>query len=110
MKCCISNNKYILLQFETSLENYKWFSTVTDETCICSILYFIAARASKYGFAPVVTLDQPLRWKAMRIVAAKGPASFLSTIVLKLGGFLVMMSYIGCIGQIMASCWLKDVL
>ena len=45
----------------------------------------------------------------MKIVAEQCPDSVLSGVVLKLEGFQMIMSYVGCIGQIMASSDLKEV-
>ena len=59
----------------------------TDETWIYSTLHFVALQAHKYGFTPVITFDQPLWRKAMKIVAEQGRDSVLSGVVLKRGGF-----------------------
>lgn len=81
----------------------------TDETCIFSTIHFIASQAHRYNFDPVITFDQPLWWKAMKIVAGEGPSSQISRVTLKLGGFHLIMSYVGCIGTIMMSSGLKEV-
>ena len=44
------------------------------------------------------------------LVAEQGPDSALSGVFLKLGGFQMIMSYVGCIGQIMTSSGLKEVI
>ena len=35
-----------------------------NESCIYSTLHFVADQAKKYGVTPVLTFDQPLRFKA----------------------------------------------
>lgn len=57
-----------------------------------------------------VTFDQPLYVKARDIVSAAGPDSVLSNVVVRLGGFHLLMSFLGCIGFIMAGSGLKDLL
>ena len=73
----------------------------SDETCIYSTLSFVAMQGKKYGFTPVLTFDQPLYWKSLMIVKSENSDSDISRIVLRLGGFHLMMSYIGAIGHIM---------
>lgn len=84
--------------------------SASDDTCVYSTLMFIADQAKRHGFAPVVTFDQPLWWKAMKMVEASEPGSELSAVVLKLGGFHTTMSFIGCIGYTMEGSGLREVL
>ena len=81
----------------------------TDDICITSTLYFIASQAKRCEFSPIVTFDQRLYWKAMKIIHGEGPSTLVSNIVLKLGGFHIIMSFVGCTGQLMASSGLKEV-
>ena len=60
--------------------------------------------------ACVVTFDQPLFIKAREIVAASEPGSELSKIIIRLGGFHLIMSFLGSIGYLMAGSGLKEVL
>ena len=53
----------------------------------------------------LVTFDQPLFQKASEIVAS---SSNLDKVILRLGGFHLMMSYLGCIGQIMSGSGLAE--
>ncbi|CAG9833247.1 unnamed protein product [Diabrotica balteata] len=58
----------------------------------------------------VITFDQPLYSKAREMVAAADTSSNLSKIVMKLGGFHMLMSFLGCIGYVMDGSGLKAVL
>ncbi|KAF0716418.1 SWIM-type domain-containing protein [Aphis craccivora] len=60
--------------------------------------------------ACVVTFDQPLFIKAREIVAASEPGSELSKIIIRLGVFQLIMSFLGSIGYLMAGSGLKEVL
>ena len=46
----------------------------------------------------VVTFDQPLYWKAVNIVEG---SEELSSLIIRLGGFYLLMSYLGSVGYIM---------
>ena len=41
----------------------------TDMTCIYSTLSFISDQASRYEYTPIITFDQPLWWKSLKIVS-----------------------------------------
>lgn len=58
----------------------------------------------------VVTFDQPLFIKAREIVAASKPDSELSKVIIRLGGFHLLISFLGSIGYIMAGSGLKEAL
>ncbi|GBO46400.1 hypothetical protein AVEN_115503-1 [Araneus ventricosus] len=58
----------------------------------------------------LVTFDQPLYVKVREIVGLMSDDTLFRTIVLRLGGFHMPMSYMGCIGHTMAESGLKDVL
>ena len=55
----------------------------------------------------IVTFDQPLFMKAREIVAASEPGSEIPKVILRLGGFHMLMSFLGCIGNIMAGSGIK---
>ena len=56
-----------------------------------------------------VTFDQPLYAKAVKMVSsAVTSSSKLSSIVVRLGGFHLLMSFMGAIGNIMAGSGLKE--
>ncbi|KAL8604331.1 hypothetical protein ACOMHN_028094 [Nucella lapillus] len=82
----------------------------TNMSCIFSTLHFVSSVASRYDCTPVLTFDQPLWWKSTMIIDGEPPNSPLCSIVLRLGGFHCHMSFLGCIGRLMAGSGLKQVL
>lgn len=56
----------------------------------------------------VVTFDQPLYMKAQYILANCGPDSKLGNVVVRLGGFHLMMSFLGSVGYLMTGSGLKE--
>ena len=67
--------------------------------CIYSLLSFILQQAKKLNIdTPVVTFDQALWLKATDIVSAEN-----LPVVLILGGFHMMMSFVGSIGSLMSN-------
>ncbi|CAB3252444.1 unnamed protein product [Arctia plantaginis] len=58
----------------------------------------------------IITFDQPLYSKAREMVAASDANSDLSKTVVKLGGFHMLMSFLGCIGHVMDGSGLKEAL
>ncbi|KYM98809.1 hypothetical protein ALC62_10473 [Cyphomyrmex costatus] len=58
----------------------------------------------------IVTIDQPLYIKGRDIVACSKEDSELKNIIVRLGGFHTLMSFLGCIGFIMAGSGLREVL
>jgi hypothetical protein len=79
-------------------------------TCIYSTLSFIVDQANRYGITPIITFDQPLWWKALMIILNEPKESGMKSIVLRLRGLHIQMSFLGCIGHIMAGSGLADVL
>lgn len=61
----------------------------------------------KYNIQPIVTFDQPLWMKAKLIKSQEGA---LSNVILVLGGFYTVMSFLGSIGHIMKSSGLSTLL
>lgn len=57
-----------------------------------------------------VTFDQPLYIKARGIVVSCEKSSNISNITVRLGGFHLLMSFLGCIGYVMAGSGLRDLL
>lgn len=68
---------------------------------VFTVLRFAAEQCSRIKQSCIVTFDQPLFLKAMEIVAGSEDSSDLSKIVVRLGGFHLIMSYLGCVGRIM---------
>ncbi|KAK3917801.1 Protein lin-54-like protein [Frankliniella fusca] len=81
----------------------------SDPSTIFTSLLFAAEQASRQGqkFC-AVTFDQPLFWKAAEIVLASPANSPLQKIIVRLGGFHLLMSFMGCIGHLMSGSGLED--
>ena len=78
----------------------------SNETCIYSTLLFIQSQAGALNIpTPCITFDQPLWIKAMEITKAKG-----LNVVCRLGGFHIMMSFLGSIGAMMKGSGLEEAL
>lgn len=78
----------------------------TDMSCIYSTLLFVIIQAGELNIpTPILTFDQPLWLKAMEIVTALD-----LKIVLILGGFHTLMSYVGSIGKVMSESGLSTAL
>ena len=79
----------------------------TDPTALYSLLCFISNQCSKLNVPtpPSVTFDQPLYVKAYDIVS-----SMNMNIIVRLGGFHQLMSYLGSIGCIMEGSGLRNAL
>ena len=76
----------------------------TDMTCIYSTLKFVQSQAKELNIVtPVITFDQPLYIKAMEIVKAKN-----MNMVVMLGGFHLLISFLGSIGEVMKGSGLED--
>ena len=84
--------------------------TPSDSTCIYSTLVFVSQHARRHGVTPIITFDQPLWWKALMIIKSELVGSDLRGIILCLGGFHTEMSFLGCIGHLMASSGLQEML
>lgn len=82
----------------------------SDMSCIYSTLVFICNHAKKYSTVPVVTFDQPLWWKAAMLLENETTDSDVRQVVLKLGGFHIEMSFLGCIGSLMAESGITEAL
>ena len=79
----------------------------TQPDTLYSALSFIQAASEKYKLDAVpVTFDQPLYIKAADIISS---SSDLPNVFLRLGGFHLVMSYLGSVGYIMSQSGLKDI-
>lgn len=56
----------------------------------------------------IVTFDQPLYAKAVEMVFSAAPTDPMSKIFVRLGGFHLLMSFLGSIGFIMAGSGLEE--
>ena len=78
----------------------------SDESCIFSTLVFIENQAKTLNIPTAcVTFDQPLYIKAFEIAEAKK-----MKIVLRLGGFHMLMSFLGETGTVMKGSGLQEVM
>lgn len=81
----------------------------TNPSTIYTCLLNAAEEAEKFGQSKImVTFDQPLYSKACEMVLAASPSSPLSHIIVRLGGFHLLMSFLGAIGTIMAGSGIED--
>lgn len=79
------------------------------DTLLTSLLFSIEKCKASNQNTCIVTFDQPLYWKARDITAAADPNTDLSKVVVRLGGFHLLMSFIGAIGYIMSGSGLEDI-
>ena len=78
----------------------------TDGNFIYSLLCFIKDQSKKLNIVtPSITFDQPLWIKAIRIIESKTMG-----IVCQLGGFHLLMSFLGSIGKVMENTGLTSAL
>ncbi len=82
----------------------------SDSTCIYSTLMFVSEHARRHEVTPIITFDQPFWWKAFMIIKSEPVGSDLRKIILRLGGFHTEMGFLGCIGHLMASSGLQEML
>ena len=71
---------------------------------------FVSEHARRHGVTSIITFDQPLWWKALMIIKPEPVGSDLRGIILCLGGFHTEMSFLGCIGHLIASSGLQEML
>ena len=57
----------------------------------------------------MVTFDQPLYAKAMDIVLATGTNNPISKVIVRLGGFHLLISFMGAVGTIMAGRGIEEI-
>lgn len=82
----------------------------SDETCINSTLHYVAEQSRKCDVVPILTFDQPLYWKARKLIANAPVGSMISSFVLRLGGFHTLMSFLGAIGHLMEGSGLQEIM
>ena len=76
-----------------------------DMSCVYSTLKFVSDQSLKQGAStPCITFDQPLWLKAMKIIKWED-----LPIVCRLGGFHMLMSFLGSVGKIMDGSGLEKV-
>ena len=72
------------------------------------ILHFVCRQAKFYGVTPMVTFDQLLYWKYLIMKASDPVGSCIKSVVLRLGGFHLQISFLGSIGHLMAGSGLQE--
>lgn len=83
----------------------------SDSTCVYSTLTFVLKHARKYHIdIPIITFDQPLWCEAYCLVNTEVANTAFKKIVVRLGGFHTVMSFLGSIGHLMAESGLKELL
>ena len=70
----------------------------------------IAEHAKKHNSTPILTFDQPLYWKALKITLSEPENSPIGHIVLRMGGLHMEMSFLGTFGYLMGNSGLKDIM
>ena len=79
-------------------------------TCgYCTLLY-ICRLCLKIKGIPVVTSDLPLLLKALAVIESASGSDDLKKVVLQLGSFHTIMSFIGPVGHIISGSELEDLL
>ena len=77
-----------------------------DLSCIYSTLLFVQKQSKQINMiTPCITFDQPLWIKAVEIASAKS-----LDIVVRLGGFHCLMSFVGSIGSLMEGSGIENLL
>ena len=79
----------------------------SDYSCIYTTMMFIDEQARRHGKTPLLTFDQPLYWKAFEILAQLMRNGTQCDIVLILGSFHTLMSFLGSIGNLMIGTGLQ---
>ena len=59
---------------------------------------------------PILTFDQPMWWKALMVVELEPTGSNLKRIILRLSSFHTEINFLGCIGHLMDSSGLQEML
>lgn len=78
-------------------------------SCVYSTLKFICSQAEKLNIpVPVIIFDQCLWIKAVEVVCSK-PEEF-PNILVRLGGFHTLISYLGTIGQLLSGSGIEETL
>jgi len=78
---------------------------------IYTALMFLLEQSKKYNFQTCAcTFDQPLYQKAAAILSDQSTFPDANRIVLRLGGFHLLMSFMGALGNIMAGSGLEELL
>ncbi|CAG9769731.1 unnamed protein product [Ceutorhynchus assimilis] len=77
---------------------------------IYTALSFAAEKSKRYEKSCIVTFDQPLFQKAVDIVEGSNKSDIVSSVIVRLGGFHTLMSFMGSVGKIMAGSGIEELL
>src|SRR5205814_680321 len=81
----------------------------TSYSCIYSTLKFVCSEAEKLNIPlPVITFDQCLWIKTKEVVCSRPEES--PNILIRLGGFHTLMSYLGSIGELLSGSGIEEIL
>lgn len=80
----------------------------SDKSTLYSALNFAAEQSREQGRSCVVTLDQPLYMKCSEIVLSADKNDILSSVIVRLGGFHLLFSFLGSIGYIMKGSGIEE--
>ena len=81
-----------------------------DTNCVYSTLMFICEHVKRYRVVLIITFDQPLWWKSLEVIMSAPANSPLKLVILRLGGFHTLMSFLGSIGHIIEGSGLDYIL
>lgn len=79
-----------------------------NPTAIYSALSYASKESKLAGQPCIVTFDQPLFLKAVDIVASASTDSDISGVIVRLGGFHLLMSFLGCLGKFMEGSGIEE--
>lgn len=83
----------------------------SDRDTVYTALMMAYNKGREIGLHTIfVTFDLPLYMKALEITLSSTPSSPLQNIVVRLGGFHLIMSFLGAIGSIMAGSGLQELI
>ena len=74
-----------------------------DMTCVYSTMKFVIKKAQTSNCFPIITFDQPLYLKAIAIAEKEK-----LPIVVRMGGFHLLMSFVGSVGTLMKGSGLEE--
>jgi hypothetical protein len=80
----------------------------SNPSTIYSAISYAAEECKKQNRNCIITFDQPLYLKASEIKASANPGTEVSKIILRLGGFHLLMSFLGSVGKIMEGSGLEE--
>ena len=79
-----------------------------NPSCLYFTLHFVCKHAKSYNRTPILTFDQPLYWKALAILKSSNVSNEIKNVVLRLGGFHTLMSFLGVIEHLMEGSGLQE--